>query len=59
MLEIERGSTRSHCKENFFWKRLRSCRKRDYIMIMINKCKDGVVSQEAVCSVQLDKYAST
>jgi hypothetical protein len=30
ILEIERGSTRSHPMENSLWKRLRTCRKTDY-----------------------------
>jgi hypothetical protein len=30
ILEIERGSTRSHHVENLLWKRLRTCRKTDY-----------------------------
>jgi hypothetical protein len=38
-LEIERGSTRSHCVENSLWKRLRTCRKTDY---RINGCNVGV-----------------
>jgi hypothetical protein len=29
ILEIERGSTRSHTVENSLWKRLRTCRKTD------------------------------
>jgi hypothetical protein len=29
ILEIERGSTRSHPVENSLWKRLRTCRKMD------------------------------
>jgi hypothetical protein len=32
ILEIERGSTRSHPVENSLWKRLRTCRKTDYRM---------------------------
>ena len=32
MLEIERGSTGSHCVENWLWKRLWTCRKTDYGM---------------------------
>jgi hypothetical protein len=32
ILEIERGSTRSHPVENPLWKRLRTCRKTDYRM---------------------------
>jgi hypothetical protein len=28
-LETERGSTRSHCVENWLWKRLWTCRKAD------------------------------
>jgi hypothetical protein len=32
ILEIERGSTRSHPVENSLWKRLRTCRKKDYRM---------------------------
>jgi len=28
ILEIERRSTRSHCVENWLWKRWRTCRKR-------------------------------
>jgi hypothetical protein len=32
ILEIERGSTRSHSVENSLWKRLRTCRKTDYRM---------------------------
>jgi hypothetical protein len=35
ILEIERGSTRSHPVENSPWKRLRTCRKTDYRM---NEC---------------------
>jgi hypothetical protein len=30
ILEIERGSTRSHCLENLLWKRLQTCRTADY-----------------------------
>jgi hypothetical protein len=30
MLEIQRGSTRSHAVENSLWKSLWTCRKRDY-----------------------------
>jgi hypothetical protein len=33
ILEIERGSTRSHPVENSLWKRLRTCRKTDYRMM--------------------------
>jgi hypothetical protein len=36
ILEIERGSTRSHPVEISLWKRLRTCRKTDYRM---NECK--------------------
>jgi hypothetical protein len=32
ILEIERGSTRSHPVENSLWKRLWTCRKTDYSM---------------------------
>ena len=32
MLDIERGSTRSHCVENSIWQRLWTCRKTDYVM---------------------------
>jgi replicative superfamily II helicase len=32
ILEIERGSTRSHCVENSLWKSLCTCRKTDYRM---------------------------
>jgi hypothetical protein len=32
ILEIERGSTRSHAVENSIWKRLWTCRKADYVM---------------------------
>jgi hypothetical protein len=32
ILEIERGSTRSHPAENSLWKRLRTCRKTGYRM---------------------------
>jgi hypothetical protein len=32
ILEIDRGSTRSHPVENSLWKRLRTCRKTDYRM---------------------------
>jgi hypothetical protein len=32
ILEIERGSTRSHSMKNSLWKRLRTCRKTDYRM---------------------------
>jgi hypothetical protein len=32
ILEIERGSTRSHSMENSLWKRLWTCHKTDYRM---------------------------
>jgi hypothetical protein len=32
ILEIERGSTRSHCVENLLWKRLWTWRKTHYVM---------------------------
>jgi hypothetical protein len=32
ILEVGRGSTRSHPVENSLWKRLRTCRKTDYRM---------------------------
>jgi hypothetical protein len=32
ILEIERGSTRSHPVENLMWKMLQTCRKADYKM---------------------------
>jgi hypothetical protein len=35
MLEIERGSTRSHFVENSLWKRLRACRKTDCGMMVM------------------------
>jgi hypothetical protein len=35
ILEIEGGSTRSHSLEDWLWKRLRTCRKRDYVMMMM------------------------
>jgi hypothetical protein len=34
ILEIERGSTRSHCVENWLRKRLWTCRKADCRMMM-------------------------
>ena len=34
VMEIERGSTRSHCVENSFWKFLRTFPKTTYGMIM-------------------------
>jgi len=34
ILEIEGGSTRSRSLENWLWKRLYTCRKRDYVMMM-------------------------
>jgi hypothetical protein len=34
ILDFERGSSRSHCLENSLWKRLRTCRKTDYTMMM-------------------------
>jgi hypothetical protein len=37
ILEIKRGSTRSHCVENSLWKRLRTCRKTDYRMNEMNE----------------------
>ena len=40
-LEIEKGSTISHCVENWLWKRLRTCRKTDLGMtksINLSKC---------------------
>ena len=35
MLEIETGSTSSHCGENSLWKRPWTCRKTDYAMMMM------------------------
>jgi hypothetical protein len=35
MREIERGSTRSHSMENSLSKRLWTCYKRDYVMMMM------------------------
>jgi hypothetical protein len=32
ILEMERGSTRSHSVENSLWKSLWACRKTDYVM---------------------------
>ena len=32
MLQVERGSTRSHCVENWLWKRLWACGKTDCLM---------------------------
>jgi hypothetical protein len=32
ILEMEREDTRSHCVENWLWKRLWACRKTDYEM---------------------------
>jgi hypothetical protein len=32
MLDVERGSTRSHCVENLLWKRLWARLKMDYEM---------------------------
>jgi hypothetical protein len=32
ILEIENGSTRSYCVENWLWKKLRTCHKTDYGM---------------------------
>jgi hypothetical protein len=48
ILEIERGSNRSHCVENSLWKRLRTCRKTDcrmnsmrrgYKVLYFNNCR--------------------
>jgi hypothetical protein len=39
VLEIERGSTRSHPVENSLWKRLRTCRKTDYRMKRLRTCR--------------------
>jgi hypothetical protein len=39
ILEIERGSTRSHRVENSFWKRLRTCRKTDCRMKRLRTCR--------------------
>jgi hypothetical protein len=39
ILEIERGSTRSHSMENSLWKRLQTCRKTDYGMNENYSCK--------------------
>jgi hypothetical protein len=36
ILEIERGSTRSHCVENSLRKRVWNC-KTDYVMMMMMK----------------------
>ena len=35
ILEFERSSTRSHCVENWLWKRLWTCRKRDCVLIRL------------------------
>jgi len=34
LLEIERGSTRSHSVENSLWNGIWTCRKTDYLMMM-------------------------
>jgi hypothetical protein len=44
ILEIERGSTRSHYLENLLWKRLWTCRKTDHDM---NEC-EGLAMAQAV-----------
>jgi hypothetical protein len=41
IVEIERGSTRLSSLKNSLWKRLQTCRKTDYMMmitIMMMKC---------------------
>jgi hypothetical protein len=35
VLEIERGSTRSHFLKNSLWKRLWICRKTDYMLMIM------------------------
>jgi hypothetical protein len=35
ILQIKRGYTRSHFPQNSSWKKLRACRKTDYIIIII------------------------
>jgi hypothetical protein len=47
ILEIERGSTRSHPVEKSLWKRLRTCRKTEYRM------------NEDQCECQRVHYQST
>jgi hypothetical protein len=37
ILEIERGSTRSHSVENLFWNSLWTCRKTDSLRLMMMK----------------------
>ena len=41
MLEVERGSTRSHSVENSLWKKLCTCRRTDYGMteVIADTCK--------------------
>jgi hypothetical protein len=39
ILEIERGSTRSHCVENLLWKSLRTCRKTDCRIKRLRTCR--------------------
>jgi len=35
ILKIIRRNTRSHCKGNWLWKRLWTCRKAVYVMLMM------------------------
>ena len=44
MLEVERGSTRSHTLEKSLWKKLWTCRKTDYGM-MTTTTKTMVLSR--------------
>jgi len=49
-MEIERGSTRSHCLENMLWKGPWTFRKTDYVMM---KSKVGVRSTTAYGTVEV------
>jgi len=60
ILEIERGSTRLTCMENWLWKRLWTFRKPDYIiMAIVTEGIDFVLSTryelktKKCCSIKL------
>jgi hypothetical protein len=54
ILEIERGSTRSHPVENSLWKRLRTCRKTDCRMIEESTTASQAVGHIGTCWVVLE-----
>ena len=50
LMEIERGSIRSHPVENVLWKRLRTCRETDYRM---NELMNFSLTSSAIKQVRL------